>query len=419
LIKKYSAKYGRTNIDLVLPDTAQVLLPPILRKRPSDIEKSLGDALETTDFKLEDYLRNANDLLMVIPDQTRRCGLEKFLPVILNKIHKIGMSKEQISFLVATGTHKYYGLENYIGIVGEEVIKSYKFYEHDCDESNVSVGWTSRGTPVEIDRRIWEADKIIAIGGTLPHYFAAYGGGPKLIIPGCAGRKCIEYNHALDFWRHPQWCNRAVADTLENNILIQDIIEAVSKLKPIYLVGTILGEGEIPYRFLAGEVINTYKKLAQIAGELFSIKRGNLADVVIVSTGGHPKDIDLMQSHKSMYHTAFALKPGGTMIVIAECSREVGSPPLAKLIESGSLSNAVEILKQGYLLNGQAGLSLFKMGEIFQVKMVTKLDNKWLNLLKFEVIEQSNLNNFLNTSFPASGKTYYFPYGSLSWFRKT
>ena len=49
------------------------------------------------------------------------------------------------------------------------------------------------------------------------------------------------------------------------------------------------------------------------------------ADVVVVSVGGYPKDIDFIQSHKALEHARHAVKTGGTIILLGKCEDGLGT----------------------------------------------------------------------------------------------
>ena len=49
------------------------------------------------------------------------------------------------------------------------------------------------------------------------------------------------------------------------------------------------------------------------------------ADVIVASCGGYPKDMSLYQGTKTIDNVESGLKPGGTLVLVAEC-REGGGP---------------------------------------------------------------------------------------------
>ena len=59
--------------------------------------------------------------------------------------------------------------------------------------------------------------------------------------------------------------------------------------------------------------------------EIYRVPIREKADVIIASSGGYPKDMSLYQGTKTIDNIEFALKPGGTLVLLMEC-REGGGP---------------------------------------------------------------------------------------------
>ncbi|MBC8204705.1 nickel-dependent lactate racemase [bacterium] len=408
-------KYGQSEIRLIVPGDIPALIPPILAEKQPELKSALKTAFVEADLPLYDFLSGADNLLIVVPDHTRRCGLKKVLPAVLEEIHKAGLDSDNIKILAASGTHKHIGREAYSEILGEKIIQRFEIYENDHLKDTVRIGHTRRGSPVDINRLCLEADRILAVGGMLPHYFAGFGGGPKLLIPGCSSLETILANHALRLKLQPDWYPGQAPDKFEDNELIQDIIEGVSLLPPVYHIGIILGDNEQPYRIFAGELISTYENMVSEAEKLFNVSIPEKADTVIVSAGGYPKDIDLLQSHKSLYHASAALKPGGKMLVFADCPSGIGSSSLESLLKIGEYDEIVRSLRESYKMNGQAAVSLMKMGMIFDMRIKTSLPDEILKLMNFSRLNSiEEAQDIINYSINKGDTIFFFPNASIT-----
>lgn len=411
----YNIRYGVDAIRLDIPDEVEFYLPPILRESAPAGKTLLENALSAAELKLENYLEGGDSLLIVVPDRTRRCGLNEILPHILEAVYSAGIKRENIGFLIANGTHIQLGRDAYREILGEEIVDEFPIIEHDCDRNNIAVGTTSRGTPIEVNRLILDTDRILAVGGMLPHYFAGYGGGPKLILPGCSSGRCTEKNHSLSISSRGDCHPGCSSGKIEGNPVIQDIMEGLTLLPPIYHIGIILGEGEKPHRIISGEVNHTYLRMTETADDLFGISGSGPADLVIAGTGGHPKDIDLLQSHKSLLHASAALKKGGTILFFAECPEGIGSKNLEKLLALGRLEEIRKYLLQNYIVNGLAAISLMQMGRNFRVKMMTGLDDETLEKLGYDRLNSANEVMYLiNRHIEKGMKSIFFPSASFT-----
>ena len=410
-----SIKYGDTTLQLDAPSSLQVINPPILDLPPVNTANAFLSALNSADLTLKNYLAGGKNLLIIVPDRTRKCSMNLFLPQLLNTISAYGYNPANIQFLIANGAHTPVNPEIYRSLLGGNIIHSCRILQHDCDSPAVFLGYTSRGTPVEINPLIMQFERVLVIGGSLPHYFAVYGGGPKMILPGCSSRRSITHNHRLSLNLDPEWKPGSDSGSIEDNPVIQDIIEAVALLPTIYYCGLILSSDELPRRFFAGEIISTYRKLTSEADKLFCVTRSELADLVIVSPGGRPKDLDLLQTHKSMFHASAALKTGGVMILFAQCPDGLGSNNLETLIQLGEYNHIINRLSQEYIINGQAAVSLMQMGKKFSVKMMTVLDDKILKTLNFAPTNLKEVQNLLPES--ADKSLYFFPAAAMTRFK--
>ena len=99
-------------------------------------------------------------------------------------------------------------------------------------------------------------------------------------------------------------------------------------------------------------------------------------EVVIVSSGGSPYDINLIQAHKALDMAAHACTDGGTIILLAECAEGLGRPDFLKWFESANSSALETRLRTAYEVNGQTAWALLTKTERFRVHIVTKLGDE-------------------------------------------
>jgi nickel-dependent lactate racemase len=67
------------------------------------------------------------------------------------------------------------------------------------------------------------------------------------------------------------------------------------------------------------------KRGIEMARSLFTSVFEHQADLVITSSGGHPKDINLYQVQKALRHASSAAKSGAPMILVGACPEGIGS----------------------------------------------------------------------------------------------
>jgi nickel-dependent lactate racemase len=121
------------------------------------------------------------------------------LRAIASELEEAGISDDQITVLVALGTHRQQTEEETAAVCGKDMVRRLKVVQHDChdDSQLVSVGTTSYGNDVRLNRLAVEADTVILTGAVSFHDMAGFGGGRKAVLPGIAGYDTIMTNHAL------------------------------------------------------------------------------------------------------------------------------------------------------------------------------------------------------------------------------
>ena len=283
--------------------------------------KALRDPIDSK--PLADIVRPGDKIAIVVSDETRLCYTDQFLPVIIAELNANGIPDSDIDIVIATGTHRAQTPEEDILVLGEEMVKRFRIHQHDCrDKENlVYKGTTSRGNKVYINKIVANADKIIATGAVTLHPMAGFGGGRKAIVPGVAGLETINHNHVLALAEKPgDGCNPNVTTAkLEGNPFHEDLTECVEFVNPDFLVDVVLTSDGGLYEVVAGNWKTAFYKGCKDLLEISGIPITKLADVVIASGGGYPKDINLYQGTKTHMNVEMAVKPGGIAIIMLEC----------------------------------------------------------------------------------------------------
>jgi nickel-dependent lactate racemase len=203
------------------------------------------------------------------------------------------------------------------------VVANYRVVNHEPENPDalVQVGTMRDGTPALLNHRVVEADARIVTGFIEPHFFAGFSGGPKGIIPGCAGLKTVMSNHGAHNIGDPN-CTFGVT---EGNPLWEELRDIALRVGPSFLLNvTLNGRRQITGVF-AGDLIAAHKAGCAFVKQSAMQKVAAPFDVVVTTNSGYPLDLNLYQAVKGMAAGARILKPGGTLIIAAEC-RE-GTPP--------------------------------------------------------------------------------------------
>jgi nickel-dependent lactate racemase len=311
--------YGKKYVKAQIPfeyETVSISEEPVLHSNSEEIIRAIKNPIGAS---LAD-LKGAKNVVIVTSDLTRPVPNRLILPPLLAELEAIGIKKQQITLLIGTGLHRVSPEEEFVELIGEELVKEIKVISHDAwDEENLTyLGRSSRNTPMVLNKHYVEADAKIVLGVIDPHQFAGLSGGAKGVVIGLGGEKLVQANHAM--LTHP----KATLGNLEGNPVREDIDEIGEKVGIDFIVNVVLNSKKEVVKAVAGHFIKAHKVGVEAARKALQVELKEPADLVIAASGGFPKDVNLYQAQKALLHAAIAVKEGGTIILAAECSEGVG-----------------------------------------------------------------------------------------------
>lgn len=372
---KISLPYGREELTCELDAVQWTTLKPGPLTNSISESDVLRGPLKKCVNAVKDY--HPDTVLLIVPDHTRLCSLDKVLPTLVHQLSTATCSTLEI--LVANGSHALQDESVIRELVTDNVFDRFPVYQHDCkDDTQLSfVGETDYQTPLYLNQRVVKADLVITLGGVLYHYFAGFGGGVKMIFPGTAGYETIRQNHqrTIDPEKgrfHPN-CREGNLDT---NPVFKDL-EQIVKFVPnwISLQWLVSIEGTI-IQALCGPVQQTHRNICKKVKRVYSIPIREKADVVVASAGGEPTDINLIQSHKSIHHAYQAVKKGGLLLIAAKCRQGIGSETFMPYFRSASSTEIANALIKNYQINGHTALALREKAENAEIVLISDLDSE-------------------------------------------
>ncbi len=418
---KYKFAYGHDSIILELPfENFQEELKSESGPAALPAVQIVADALKSPiGFAgSQQHLLEPFSTTIVLPDKTRNCGAPLFLFDLLNYLNDAGIPDSEITILLANGSHFENNADEINHILGKAAVSRVGVKQHDSKDKQalVFLGTTKFGTPVNINSHITGAEQVIAVGTAVHHYFAGFGGGAKMINPGCAGYETIRINHALTIdsesgGLHPQ-CRPG---NVEGNPVQEDISDAMRFLKPPLLLETVLDAQSQLVAAFWGEIRQTHKRACDLVDAIHKVHIDERADLVVASCGGFPKDINLIQAHKALCNAFQAVKPGGVVMLLAECSQGLGSLTLSDCFACADISKLVEQLAKKFTLNGTTALSLHSKARDATIILVTSLAPELLGKLNIHVTQSPEEGWRLASTFlPDAFRCYVMPNASLT-----
>lgn len=279
--------------------------------------------------------QDAGDVVIVVSDQTRPVPNNLLLDALLFKLEEYNIDGKQVTVVVGGGLHTPGRVEDIIGkdIIGR--VRNVVYHDAMNERELIYLGDTSRGTPIWVNKYYALAEKRVVTGMIEPHQFVGYSGGAKGVAIGLGGAKTIEANHSL------MTAKGAGLGVLEGNPVREDIDEIGAVVGIDLLVNVILDHGRRLVKAVAGHWFRAHREGVKFVQRMAQVKVPFLADVVIASPGGHPRDINVYQAQKALAVAEMVSKPGGVIILVAECPLGLGDDVFEETLKAFSSPDEV------------------------------------------------------------------------------
>ena len=108
---------------------------------------------------------------------------------------------------------------------------------------------------------------------------------------------------------------------------------------------------------------------------------------MIVSCGGAPYDINMIQAHKALDMAADACTDGGAIVLLAECADGLGRDDFLKWFEAKDSRALEACLREGYEVNGQTAWALMTKAERFLVRILTDLSPEQTKRMRMQPVK--------------------------------
>lgn len=339
--------YGRNGLEVELPDEAEVIRPRFVAGLP-DEQAALAAALRApaTSPPLVELVRPGDSVVVVHTDITRATPNDRILPPLLAELERAGVRRRDITLLNGLGTHRPQTAAELRAMLGDAVVDGYRCVQHDCfdDAGLLSLGETSRGHPVRINRVYMEADVKVLTGFIEPHFFAGYSGGPKAVLPSLAGAESVFTNHGWQMIGDP----RSTWGVTAGNPIWEEMREVALRSEPDFLLNVTLNSQRQITGVFAGDMLAAHAAGCEFVRASAMAPVDAPYQVVITTNSGYPLDQNLYQSVKGMSAAAPVVCEGGAIVAATAC--EDGLPNhgqyAALLARAGSPHGVLELISQ-------------------------------------------------------------------------
>lgn len=363
--------------------------------------------------RLREIAKPDSKVAIVVDDETRPAPSHLMVPPILDELSAAGTKDENVTIIFACGTHKAVTPDKAISLLGEAIFNRIKTLSHDHKAQDlVDVGTTKKhGTRVFLNRTFAEADVRVLTGDVSLHYFAGYGGGRKSILPGIAGDETIKHNHMmlLD--------TRSKTGNLNENPVHDDMVEAAKLIRTDFALNVVISSKHQIVKAFAGDVEQVFAEGVKLVDEMYRVQVDRRADIVVVSPGGHPADLNLYQAYKAVDNALEVVKRGGVIVLVAELPEGHGNQAFYDwMVKFGELKAVEREVKHNFVLGGAKAYLYLKAMQKAQIILVSSMPDYYATTV-FRLKTARAVNDALNQAFTIAGKNarvWTMPFGNYT-----
>jgi len=377
----------------------------------AEIDRALKEPLGSK--RLAEFVKPESKVAVVVDDVTRLAPSNVMVLSILDELIAAGMKDENVTVIFACGTHRAVTHDEAVRLLGEAIVNRFKTISHDCRAADlVDIGTTRKfGTKVRLNKTFMDADVRILTGDVCLHYFAGYGGGRKSILPGIASEDAVKHNHALLL--DPN----ARTGILNENPVHEDMEEAVRMVRVDFALNVVLNSKHEIVRAFAGDVDHVFFEGVKLVDEMYRVQVDRRADIVVVSPGGNPADLNLFQAYKAVDNALEVVKRGGVIVLVAELPDGHGNQDFYEwMVKYGDLKAVEREVKRNFLVGGAKAYYYLKALQKAQIILVSSMPDYYASSV-FRLKTARAVNDALNEAFNIAGKNarvWTMPYGSCT-----
>lgn len=306
------------SFELPAENLLSVLLPPdypAVADLAAEVRRALAEPIGAA--PLRQVASGKKNVVILADDKTRLTPTDVILPELLDELNQAGVADEQMTLLVALGTHRAMSEEELLAKYGQQVLQRVRIVNHNYRDLDnlLDLGRTANGTPILINRLVKEADLAIGVGSVYPHHLPGFAGGGKIVQPGVSGQETTGATHLLGCRVYPSYLGHV------DNPVRREMDAVACSAGLDYILNAVQNEHGRTVGVFAGDLQAAFRAAAGIARQALSAPFSALADIVI--SGSYPADLEFWQAHKALYPADMVGKPGSTLIVVTPCPEGV------------------------------------------------------------------------------------------------
>ncbi len=319
---KINVPYGKGSVEVKVPDGSTVSLPCQLERVhdvSAEIRRAMAEPIGSPALRM--IASGRRDAVVVINDITRPAPSREMLAAILDELRDAGVPETTVTVVIATGNHRPNSPDEIESMIGEDFARRLRVVNHACEDAATLTTMAAAGVdvPVRINSHVARASLRILTGLIAPHQAAGYSGGRKSLTPGVAALETIAKQHSFPIRPY----NPAMG-WMKGNPFHEVAVKVARAVGIDFILNVVKNcRGEVVHA-VAGELEAAHEAGVAICEKSWVTSFSRKYDVVIVTPGGFPRDIDLHQAQKAMSTAELVAADSGVIVLLAECPDGIG-----------------------------------------------------------------------------------------------
>lgn len=237
---------------------------------------------------IEALAAGKNSAVIVVDDLARPTPTARLLPPVLARLSSAGVPLENVALLIATGAHGPVPSGKLAEKLGAAALARCRVECHDPRGTLVETDLEYGDRRLRVNATFAAAELKIALGSVMPHPFAGYSGGAKMVLPGLTDIEATQRAH-----KFVQLGLRGGYDPERNRFRLE--AESVArKLGLNFVVCAVTGAARQLTSLHAGDVVAAHRRATAAAQAAGRTPCTGVYDALVLNA--YPKDVNLVQS---------------------------------------------------------------------------------------------------------------------------
>ena len=283
------------------------------------IEKALINTFNAQ--PLIESAKGKNTAVIAVEDITRPARLERVLAFVTRELLSAGLKKDNIKIIICNGAHAPMLRADMNMKFGKEILNNFLILNHNpydnLSDTNIILG----KTPVRVNRYFFEADLRIGIGSIIPHGFAGFSSGGKLILPGLSDIATLERSH-----KYVMMGFRGGINDVETNKFRHELEDVALRIGLDFFIGIVPNSKREIAGVFSGHLVDAHRAGVSFARTIYETKVKKSYDIAIFNA--YPKDSELLQADAALLPLKTTkhelVKENGLLIIMSRCSNGFG-----------------------------------------------------------------------------------------------